>query len=368
MVILGIADGHQASAAVVKDDRLVSVVAEERVTDAPEPFPWTAATRALELAEVAPSDVRTVAVCGRYTPPLQVRRHPELWKLARDPFSPALVAGTALQRLLRDTGIGAASADRATDWAREVLAEKGYRPGRVQLVDVHKCAANAAYRSQKVDRVRVLVAQPRGDGALASVHDAVAGQLDRVFVDRGSQNAHAAVDRGLAVLGLSGLDELRALARGHVPDDGLVTELGAVLSFGVAFRSRRRPERRALPPWSVLAEVDRPVAAASLLERLRRCLLCFVEQHLPAKGRPIVLAGAWLDDPALAVRAADELGAAVQLASWVGTRALAVGAAAASAGLPPRTVSPDLGSAAPEWTDGERVTLAAEAAVLAGGG
>ncbi len=371
MVILGLVDGTRAGAAVVRDDRLVAAVDEERLGGKPGPFPWAAAERALQLAGVERSEVRTVALCGRYTPPLAVRRHPDLWRLARDPFSPALVAGTAFQKLLRDTGVGAASADRATDWATGLLRDQGYTPSRVQLVDVHKCAASAAYRTQPQDRVRVFVAHPRGDGALGSVHDAAGGQLDRVVSDRGSRGAHAAVARGLAVLGLQSLAELRDLAMEGSPDPELVVALGEVLSHDEAFRSRRRLERRTIEPWASLAAAPPAIGAASLLERLRRTLVTFVQRRSEGlRGRPVLLAGSWFEDPAMGVRVAEELGLRVQLLPWSGACALAVGAATSVAGLPPRAVSPDLGPEAAllEVPGSTPASAAAEADILASGG
>ena len=54
MIILGIADNHDAGAAVVIDGRLVSAVNQERVDRVKHSgaFPWGAIDEALRLADV----------------------------------------------------------------------------------------------------------------------------------------------------------------------------------------------------------------------------------------------------------------------------------------------------------------------------
>jgi carbamoyltransferase len=65
--VLGIWDGHDASAAITVDGRLVAAISEERLTrkKMQRGFPTKAIAAVLEVAEVAPSDLDSVAVAGR---------------------------------------------------------------------------------------------------------------------------------------------------------------------------------------------------------------------------------------------------------------------------------------------------------------
>lgn len=66
MVILGIAHSHEAHACIVKDGTLVNCVAEERLSrlKAESSFPKRAVNFVLEDANLKPSDIDVVAVCG----------------------------------------------------------------------------------------------------------------------------------------------------------------------------------------------------------------------------------------------------------------------------------------------------------------
>lgn len=356
LVILGLADGADAGAALVVGDTLVSAVQQERLDRAPRSraFPWDAARAVLARAGCAPGEVDVVAVAGRYTPPFAARRRPALLGLAKDPFSAALAAGTLWQEVLRGTGLGALEADRTAEWLEGRMREEGYAPRRVALVDLHKCLASAAYRCQPNDGALALVVHPRGDGALASVHEGVAGELDRVALQTTPATLHAFLDRCLAAMGLDPqLDgpRIEALAARGEPDPDCVHALGEVLSTREGeLRGRALPPgRRSDRPWRLLAEAPRTVAAASVAAHLRDVLLAWVAWHQRRRrATQLALAGAWLDDGALVARIAELPGVeGVWAGPWTGASALAVGAALSLGGLPPRW-RPDAGSAPDE--------------------
>jgi len=68
MIILGLWDGHNASACLLADGRLVAAMAEERLTRVKmqRGFPFGSARAVMELAGVAPAQVEVVALAGRY--------------------------------------------------------------------------------------------------------------------------------------------------------------------------------------------------------------------------------------------------------------------------------------------------------------
>lgn len=344
MVILGLADGVDAGAALVEGDALVAAVQQERLDRRPRSraFPWEAAAEVLARGGRKPEDVDVVAIAGRYTPPFAARRRPQLLDYAKDPFSAALSAGTIWQEILRGTGFGAVEADRTAEWLEGRLRSNGYAPRRVALVDHHKCLATAAYRCQPNDGALVLVVHPRGDGALATVHEGVAGQLDRVRLQTTPATLHAFLDRCLAAMGLDPQADAGHLEAARAePDPQLLDALGEVLSARdgeLRGRALGPPERRSDRPWRLLAEAPREVAAASVARHLRDVLVAWIGWHVQdRRAARVALAGAWLDDGTLVERVARLPGVGeVWAGPWTGAAALPVGAALSLGGLAPR--------------------------------
>lgn len=360
-MILGLSDGAAPGAALVVDDRLVAVEAARGDERDPQ-LPLAAARRALAVAGLAPADVTLVALAGRYTPPLAVRRRPRLRRWAVDPFSPARAFATRAERFLRGTGLGAADADRARDWLADHLVPHGYRPRKVTLVDIHRALAASVYRSRADDRATIVVVHPDGDGVFASVHRAVAGQVDRVMADRATTGVHLFLPRALAALGAPDLPALGVLAAGADPDPALRRELGDAVAYEGRFSGRPGPERWNDPPWRQL-RADPAAGAATVLAHLREILSAFVRHH-QLEG-PTHLAGAWFADPGpLALPVAGPL----SMSPWRGDAGLAVGAATDAAGLTPALRPADLGApVSPDGDGPELVSPQDAAAVIAAG-
>ena len=115
MVILGVADGLDAGAALVVDNRVRAAASEASFDRRPrsQAFPWQSIQAVLSATHTQPEEVGLVAVAGRFTPPFFVRRHPGVHAFTRDPFSPLHGANVFWQRVLRQSGLGAVEADRA---------------------------------------------------------------------------------------------------------------------------------------------------------------------------------------------------------------------------------------------------------------
>ena len=64
MIILGIDESHNAGAAIVKDDKIVSVINEERLNGIKNywGFPYLSINAVIKDAGIAPSDIDKVAI------------------------------------------------------------------------------------------------------------------------------------------------------------------------------------------------------------------------------------------------------------------------------------------------------------------
>lgn len=354
MVILGIADGADSSAALVIDGQLVAVECEERLDRTPKShtFPWAAVKEVLEEAGLRSEHVDLVAVAGRFTPPFFLRRHPGLRKMARDAFSPAMDAQVFYQAMLRQSGFGALEADRAADWIRDQLRAKGFHMQRVVMVDVHQALAAAAYRCQPDDDVLSVTLHPMGDGVSVAVHRGVAGQVDRLWAQKGFSTLHVHLQRCAAALGYDActeLDRVWALAARGEPDTALLRHLDRHLHADGPNLSRRSypiPSTRAEAVYKALVQAEPEVAAASVLENLCEAVCGVVAYHLRSEEiRDLALAGAIADNPRLVAAVAELPEVRTLFASpFSGFGSLGPGAAVYLAGISPHLLPvPGLG-------------------------
>ena len=109
MIVLGIADNHDACAAVVVDGRLASAVNQERVDRVKHSgaFPWGAIDEALRVAGVRERDVDRIVVGSAFTPSAALRAMPEQHAKVRSTgqFSPWLHRYIVYQSALRAAGM-----------------------------------------------------------------------------------------------------------------------------------------------------------------------------------------------------------------------------------------------------------------------
>lgn len=102
MVILGIHDGHNASAAIFADGRLVCAIAEERLTRAKHEYgyPANAVRECLRMAGIQTKDIDRVAMSTRHLPPqyFATRRNArfkvkDFWREQTDYWYPRIYKG-----------------------------------------------------------------------------------------------------------------------------------------------------------------------------------------------------------------------------------------------------------------------------------
>jgi predicted NodU family carbamoyl transferase len=367
VTILGIGDGPASGAALVVDGVIACVEAEPGATG----LPYRAIDAVLADAGVAPDEVDVVALAGRFSPPLVVRRFPGLEELS----GTVAVRGAAAawQTTLRATGFGAVQADIAATWLGDQLRPRGFRPRRVQTVDVHTCLASAAYRCQDRDDALVVTVQPHGDGLLAAVHRGLAGQLDRVWDQRAPSSLHTHLDRCARLLHVDRTAPLAALeltAGDAAPDPELAAHVGPTcadgeLGGGLTSDAAGR-----------LAAAARDVAAATVLAALRTAVTGLVAHHV-ADGSAVSVGGAWAADPRTLALLLGRIPAThIACGPEVGGAFAALGAALFEAGCPPRRVAATLGPRPTDVTvrsalagrSAEPVDVARVVGALGGGG
>ena len=345
MVILGVADGRDAGAALMVGPQTVSVRLQERSDRIPrsDAFPWEAIEQVLVDADIRRTKIDVVAVAGRITPPLIVRRHRGLRTFAQDPFSAVLDAQVARDGLLRQSGLAAIEAHRAADFFEEAFAARGFAPRRLVMVDQHRALASAAYRTQPQPEAVVVSLHGRGDGIGLAVHRGRAGQLEQILAQASSAAVHLHLDRCRAVLGLQGQphNDLSALGSRGFIDEHLVAELHQLWGVDDGQIEHRSLRLRAASGsvWRMLAVAPREVAAASVIAHLQECAVALALFHAEdQRVSTVILAGSMLSDPRV-VSAVADAGLMVHTPPVLGFVALPLGAALVQAGSAPTAVS-----------------------------
>ena len=195
MIVLGINDGHQASAAIIVDGRLRAAIAEERFTRRKNEhgYPLHAVAACLRLAGVSAIDLDRVAIATRDLPPayFAIRRDSDFsiadfWREQTDYWYPVLYEGRKLsyqevfrdkvkpenfvydRSLLKDDGDVSGMRDARRAHAAAML---GIAADRIVFKDHH--AAHAYYgllaAPANGGRRLVFTADGFGDGANASI-------------------------------------------------------------------------------------------------------------------------------------------------------------------------------------------------------
>lgn len=180
-VYLGIFDGHNAAAALCSEGRVQQVLQEERLTGIKNFYgpPALAVGRMLEMAGLSASAVDRVCLASRY---VATPRHPHAVKEGFDQrYAGGFRQGVA--GLLASTGGYRQWRTRQRMQARrEVVADWGFSPERIDFVDHHQAHAATAYYGLRRDEgpYLVLTLDGGGDGLSGSVWRGEGGRLERL--------------------------------------------------------------------------------------------------------------------------------------------------------------------------------------------
>jgi len=351
MIILGIADNHDAGAAVVVDGRLVSAVNQERIDRVKNSgaFPWGAIDSALELADVSARDVERIVVGTGFTPSAFLRANPKLHHERRSEgqFSPLLHAYVVYQSSLRATGLHTIEIDACQKILEKRLRERPFTQATVQLMDHHRAHAHGAYRTQDDDHCLILTVDAMGDGTTATAGVGKHGHIDFLWRQSGLASVNAFYGKVTELLGFTANrheGKITGLAAYVTPPAELVAHLARRVHFkapGFSKVSRRRPDRADDPYWARLRDYSREEVASAAQKVLEDAVVPFVRHWVEqTRVRNVALAGGIFANVKLNQRIA-ELDEVDDL--WImphmGDGGLAVGGALGSAGVAPEQMT-----------------------------
>ena len=351
MLVLGLADNHDAGAALVQDGRLLAACGQERIdrTKNSGVFPWGAIDAVLDEAGARYRDVDRVVFGTGFTPSWLLRRFPALHhgrKKTGGQFDPALNAYIAYQVLLRSTGLHTQEIGACRRLLERRLQRRGFRKAEVHMMDHHRAHAEAAYRCQPHPVSLVLTVDAMGDGVSCTANKGRFGQLDRHWAQSGFAAVNTYYSRVTELLGFTANrheGKITGLAAYGEPPPALLDHFRSQLRFigpdfsTVNYLRRQHPDDAF---HSVLKQYTREQVAAALQRNLETAVTDFVRYQVDRIGvRDVALCGGIFANVKLNQRIA-ELDCVDTLSVFpnMGDGGLAVGAAMASSGVTPRDI------------------------------
>jgi len=237
--ILGFADNHDSSAAVVVDGKVVAACGQERIDRVKNSgaFPWGAIDAVLDQAGLRYRDIDRVVCGSAFTPSFLLRRFPELHKQRKQgggQFSYALNLYFAYQSALRNSGLHGLEVEACRKLLADRLEERPFQVTRVDMVDHHTAHAEAAYRTQPRSRCLVVTVDAMGDGQSVTVRSGQDGHLTLLYGQSGLAAINTYYSRTTEYLGFKPNrheGKITGLAAYAQPPDALLDHYRGLLHF-----------------------------------------------------------------------------------------------------------------------------------------
>lgn len=302
MVVLGVADNHDAGAALVVGGEVVAAVGQERLDRIKNSgaFPTQAIDACLHLGGITPQDIDKIAIGTTFTPAGVLRWfrpfHHQL-KAESSQFSYLLHLYILYQVALKSGHLGRLEELISLPVLRKELRRSGLR-APIHFVDHHTSHAATAYYSSGEERALVITLDAMGDGVSVTIHRGEEGKLIPLYQQSGLSAINTLYSRVTEWLGFIPLrheGKITGLAAYATPPAKLVAHFRQKLHFVGPGFSRENYLRRASrdDPWHhFLGRYTREEIAASVQKNLEVEVCHFVRYWMEKSGiRHVAAAG-----------------------------------------------------------------------------
>lgn len=173
MYILGIHCGHDATAALIKDNDIIAVIQEERKSRIKHQngFPKLAVKEVLDIAGITAKDIDYIAIAGNDRRMQSVREL--IWALRGRRFYSYLGMWRRIKTVIADYTLNA--------WKfYNNLKEYGLHDKKRFYFEHHLCHASSAYRNSGADKALIITIDGVGDDVSSSVNIGDKGKITRI--------------------------------------------------------------------------------------------------------------------------------------------------------------------------------------------
>jgi carbamoyltransferase len=231
MLVLGVHDGHNCGAALVRDGKVVAAISEERLNNIKNYFgpPFLSIKKVFEISATNPKDVDLIAIgcLVRVGPP-----YPNINWLGKVQLN---LAPYLHSHLFTKTYVRFLHLFRETGSLKSVFEEIGIGAKQILFIDHHTThAACAYYQRPWKDESLILTLDGAGDGLSATVSIGKGFEVKRiaetVFYDSPSNNLYSEITGYLGMKRWEHEYKLMGLAP-YGKDDGLIEEFKKVIKI-----------------------------------------------------------------------------------------------------------------------------------------
>ncbi len=301
MIILGIADNHDAGAALVIEGTLVGAVNQERIDRIKNSgvFPWGAVDQLIADHGISYNEIDAIAVGTAFTPSAILRQFPNSHKKAKGSgqFSPLLHGYMVYQSALRKLGLHRLEVDLCSKIIRKRLQERPFGDFKLHMLDHHQCHAESAYRTQNKSHCLVVTMDAMGDGLSATVWEGNNGELHQLWQQSGLSSMSLFYSRITEVLGFTPLrheGKITGLAALAKAPQLLVEHFQSMVSFSNGRFSRvpLAPAKKNDSFWGRCADFQPAEVAAAAQLVLERNMSDYVQYWVQKSNlKDVVVAG-----------------------------------------------------------------------------
>jgi carbamoyltransferase len=177
MIILGIHDGHNSGATLLKDGKVIFSISEERLSRKKNDvgYPKKAIEEVLNLSNVKPEEIDTVALSTKFMHPRDFFLNFDWYKKGeKDQF---------LEQNTKKEKETYFLEKRVEERKEEISNHLGISKDRISIIEHHLCHAATAYFGSPwvgEEKVLVLTSDGSGDGVSATVNIAQNGKIERI--------------------------------------------------------------------------------------------------------------------------------------------------------------------------------------------
>lgn len=301
MIILGIADNHDAGAALVIDGVLVGAVNQERVDRIKNSsaFPWGAIDQLMTTHGVAYADVDHIVFGSTFTPSAILKQFPHFHQGAKSngQFSPMLHGYLLYQSALRKGNLHRIEVNLCRQIAERTLKQRPFQNYTLSMLDHHQCHAEAAYRTQDKDTCLVLTLDAMGDGLSATAWRGEGARLHPLWNQSGMSAMSMFYSRVTEILGYKPLrheGKITGLAALAEAPTALVEHFQQAVRFENGRFNRVniwKPSTQSDVFWSKCADYSPAEVASAAQLVLERNMCAFVEHWVQQTGLSDVVVG-----------------------------------------------------------------------------
>lgn len=264
MFVLGIWDGHDAGAALLKGDQIVFAVNEERLSrrKLEVGFPHRSIKACLDYAGLSAPDIREIAASTSDPAKTLTRLVPglkeEYYLLRRRKKGPRRLDPFKKRFKYKFTELGPNPLSRylSRSYLDKQLKSIGFKDYKLSIIDHHSCHAQAAARCSGLEECLVITLDGVGDGLSGSIWQFRNNQLNLL------KKIPARVSLGIFFEHVTNLMNMRELE-----DEGKVM---ALANYAYPIEDRNNPLMKII--WSQRMDLDSHYSSMGMFRELKKIL------------------------------------------------------------------------------------------------